>query len=668
MNNNRTDTTINNNSQTTTFITIFRSILVRKTIFNQLDQLPKKTNHIGNDYVKGRELIESPLSCLVVKYALPWDFIRHYLPLKRDGDHPLRTYAINRYCQNKRATLQTLKHLIEWSPEYQNKDDRVLDMVCRNGHLDILVYLDSSLNPKAPCTTKAVTNAIDGQHLQVVEYLINHRSEGYDVTAYEKAGYRGRIDILKLLIKHHKKRGSSDMSIDKCLVKAMRQSLRHFDTFQFIYQQLSKPLNSSESVEMVSNASMCGYLNIVQFFHEKNHQFPKDAIDNAAEYNQLKIVQFLNTNRTERCTTDAIDKAALNGYLDIVKYLTENRKEGCTTEAMDKAAENGYIETVKYLMENRTEGCTNNAMHFASTFGHLDVVKYLYHHQQRRPESEIVDALESSSEHEQEKTKLTDSKIIARWYAQLMSSMSSHGDLEGIKYCYENTPFRLEPRDMGRMNLEMSRYIMIDGGMKLDENEQIDCIRSSIYGNDLELLKLFHEGCHNRSKCLDNGIDLAAENGYLSMVEYLHFNCRHGGSGPCSKVAMDRAAANGHLKIVQFLHNHRTEGCTTAAMDRASGKSHHSIVQFLHRHRTEGCTTAAMDLAVWGSHFEIVSFLHYNRTEGCNVFINDPLRKNEVDINQFLILNHIVPDQPNNTITHNNKSVWGSFVDKFLNK
>lgn len=119
---------------------------------------------------------------------------------------------------------------------------------------------------------------------------------------------------------------------------------------------------------------------------------------------------------------------------------------------------------------------------------------------------------------------------------------------------------------------------------------------------------------HNTSEtCTTAAMDLAAAGNHLDLIQWLHLN-RHEGS---TASAMDEAAANGHLKMVQWLHRNRSEGCTTKAMDRAAFRGHLGMLQWLHESRTEGCTTDAMDEAARMGHLEIVQWLHSNRQEGC---------------------------------------------------
>ena len=136
----------------------------------------------------------------------------------------------------------------------------------------------------------------------------------------------------------------------------------------------------------------------------------------------------------------------------------------------------------------------------------------------------------------------------------------------------------------------------------------------------------------------EENMDLAARDGHLDAVKWLHENSKEG----CTKLAMDNAARNGHLEVVKWLHENRTEGCTTdamdftkslevikwlhenrkegcttRAMDFAAANGNLEIVKWLHTNRKEGCSTNAMDFAAWNGHLEVVKWLHYNRTEGC---------------------------------------------------
>ncbi|GMF22203.1 unnamed protein product [Phytophthora fragariaefolia] len=129
-------------------------------------------------------------------------------------------------------------------------------------------------------------------------------------------------------------------------------------------------------------AALSGHLHLVQRLSrrspEKFQRCCQEAMDSAAEFGHLEVVQWLHDNRQEGCTTDAMDMAACNGHLEIVLWLQNNRTEGCTTNAIDFAAQHGHLEVVQWLHYNRKEGATHYAMDNAATYGHLDVIRWLH--------------------------------------------------------------------------------------------------------------------------------------------------------------------------------------------------------------------------------------------------------------------------------------------------
>ncbi|CAK4207144.1 unnamed protein product [Aphanomyces euteiches] len=182
------------------------------------------------------------------------------------------------------------------------------------------------------------------------------------------------------------------------------------------------------------------------------------------------------------------------------------------------------------------------------------------------------------------------------------------------------------------------------------------------WAGQLEVLLLLQD----HARCTTNAMDVAARDGHLDIIHFLHYNRTEG----CTRQAMNLAARFNHMEIVAFLQEHRTEGCTsdgliwaashghvdmvellltrygdtistphamdsacqhgwlnvveclhglgqpctTDAMDYACLNGHFAIVKFLHLHRNEGATTRAMSFAAASGHFEIVKFLrshHY---------------------------------------------------------
>lgn len=91
--------------------------------------------------------------------------------------------------------------------------------------------------------------------------------------------------------------------------------------------------------------------------------------------------------------------------------------------------------------------------------------------------------------------------------------------------------------------------------------------------------------------------DLAARNGHVHIARFV--------ARKFSKQAMVLAASQGHLEMITFLHHNRNEGTTTDAMDVAATYGHLHVVRWLHLNRKEGCTTRAMDGAARNGHIQV---------------------------------------------------------------
>ncbi|KAF1788715.1 Ankyrin repeat-containing domain [Phytophthora cactorum] len=153
---------------------------------------------------------------------------------------------------------------------------------------------------------------------------------------------------------------------------------------------------------------------------------------------------------------------------------------------------------------------------------------------------------------------------------------------------------------------------------------------------------------HGRPTC--HTLEVAAFNGYLSILEWLHcgptglvlgtsvfreavrggklevLKWLHERQCPATSAAIEAAAGSGFLEVVQclytstkeWLHEDLHQSCTTWSMDNAARQGYLHVVKSLHFHRTEGCTAEAMSAAAENGHLDVVRWLHWNRTEGCD--------------------------------------------------
>ena len=150
-------------------------------------------------------------------------------------------------------------------------------------------------------------------------------------------------------------------------------------------------------------AALAGHLHLVQRVSRRHPETfdccCQEAMDSAAEFGHLDVLQWLHATRREGCTTDAMDMAACNGHLAIVQWLHEHRREGCTSNAMDFAAQHGHLAVIKWLHYNRHEGATHYAIDNAATSGHLDVIQWLHGHRDEGcSQSAVVNAIHAGHE------------------------------------------------------------------------------------------------------------------------------------------------------------------------------------------------------------------------------------------------------------------------------
>nr|KAJ3417709.1 hypothetical protein HK105_000893 [Polyrhizophydium stewartii] len=157
----------------------------------------------------------------------------------------------------------------------------------------------------------------------------------------------------------------------------------------------------------VISAIAYGQLRTVVWLHQRmpDGEWGAVAMDKAASFGEIQILDFLRCNRTEGCTQAAIDGAAGNGHIAVIEYLlahglvTVQPSTVCaaaaagrigvlewltangfsaafTPQAMDAAAGSG-IAVLEWFRTNRAEGCTPHALVTAAGAGAADVVAWL---------------------------------------------------------------------------------------------------------------------------------------------------------------------------------------------------------------------------------------------------------------------------------------------------
>ncbi|EGG18634.1 hypothetical protein DFA_04129 [Cavenderia fasciculata] len=378
----------------------------------------------------GKDIIKLPHLEMISLRAMPWNFIKHYLPDKDKVLVKRRWYIISKYCCHPNATLSTLQHLLEWSPDYDpqdqfesvhryliynvaskghrdilefllkrypninigskintittttvtpNQQDEIIDIASQHGYLSTVQLLSSIKGAK--CSTRAMDKAAENGHLDIVRYLHHNRSEGCTVYAMNAASMNGHFEIVEWL-NHNRTEGCPTKAMDHakslkivkylhrsgktCTTKAMDNAC-DLDIVKFLDENRSEGCSEQAIVFACSSGNAELIMSL-----EQTCTTDGLGLDCAVELDRIDIIQYMFKEFASSWTIDAMqsvfDYAAEKNKLDIVK------KE-CTSKAMDQAAFRGNLEVVKFLHFNRSEGCTTKAIDIASSTGHLDVIE-----------------------------------------------------------------------------------------------------------------------------------------------------------------------------------------------------------------------------------------------------------------------------------------------------
>lgn len=138
----------------------------------------------------------------------------------------------------------------------------------------------------------AIDSAAGNGHLDIVEFLHVHWSEGCTTDAMDYAAANDYFDVVRFLHEHRS---------EGCTTRAM------------------------------DSAALNGHLDVVQFLHEhRTEGCTTDAIDYAAREGHLDVIQFLFDNRSEGCTAKAMDHAVAGGHAAVVEFLQARGVERST--------------------------------------------------------------------------------------------------------------------------------------------------------------------------------------------------------------------------------------------------------------------------------------------------------------------------------------------------
>ncbi|KAF0717462.1 Aste57867_2277 [Aphanomyces stellatus] len=339
--------------------------------------------------------------------------------------------------------------------------------------------------------------------------------------------------------------------------------------------------------------------------------FHGNVIDVAAFLNQYAVLRFLHDHGHRGCTSDAMDHAARHGHLVMVDFLLAHYHCQSNLEsALHEAILHGHVEVMHYLQDTThvqlDRSQIRHIMCDIASMGHLAMLQLIF------------DPLVDSSEKVMHAAAGNGHLDIVQWlYSQNVRATSNtvaqaahNGHLDVVRFLHQHQPSTCQFHH---------RYIRV---MHFSEDYDVkpsrrDCFRHcmDIAAEHGYLKMVDYLGTHG-GHWSDDVMDYTAKHGHLHVLQRLHHfhQVLYGQDGtnppPCTTFAMDFAAANGHLNIVQWLHETFPQvGCSTAALDMAAGGNHMEVVQWLLAHRREGGSAWALDLATHGGHLEMLQYL-----------------------------------------------------------
>ncbi|EGG18611.1 hypothetical protein DFA_04105 [Cavenderia fasciculata] len=104
---------------TPTIKSLLQSVYIRQVIFYWVGEVSNITK-CQDDYIvvkplKGRDIVNIPHLGMITQYAMPWNFIKHYLPPNNKDNSSSsnilferRMDAITGYCAHRNATLNII--------------------------------------------------------------------------------------------------------------------------------------------------------------------------------------------------------------------------------------------------------------------------------------------------------------------------------------------------------------------------------------------------------------------------------------------------------------------------------------------------------------------------------------------------------------------------------
>ncbi|OQR95340.1 hypothetical protein THRCLA_07962 [Thraustotheca clavata] len=332
-----------------------------------------------------------------------------------------------------------------------------------------------------------------------------------------------------------------------------------------------------------------------------------------------------------------MDLAAMNGHFDIVKFLHyRDNGPGCTTRAIDGAATYGHINIVQFLVANRSEGFTTLALRGAVQNGYSKIVEYLMHrpHEQTFDEYFIPIHRVECRQAAEGKDYLGVLKCLCQpSFPNICQYDMPHTADFCPMHCISEENIYAALKDNPIPTLEyvhqnniiaIASSKMLEIVVKIGHAQSIRYVLEAIFRENDMPISLLDQ---------DNAPDP------WTPVNYDVTPCQHwSGSSPNYLSMLSLAVANGDFDTVKLLHRTGIKFSSYTAMDKAAEIGRLDIIKWLHTYRTEGCSFQAMPLAVKGGHKDVVKWFYEVKHFKCTAnSLKNAIANGDITMLKFLI-------------------------------
>jgi hypothetical protein len=299
----------------------------------------------------------------------------------------------------------------------------------------------------------------------------------------------------------------------------------------------------------------------LKLMYHAGYKFEEDidegCIVYAIERDDLENVKWLIKHGCP-CDEEAAISAADKGYLHIIKFL-HKKNQPIDSITPSTAAAGGYLDIIKYCVKNDIEW-SDDVIINAATFNQFEVCKWI--------NEEGYD------------------DYTCEWTPEITALFAEHGNLEAIKYAYENEVewiIKTCTNAASEGHIECLKYAH-ENGCPWDEDTTVEAASEG----HLECLKYAHE---NDCPWSPRAITLAAAHGHLECLKYAHEN----GCPMSDQVPLEKAAAGGHLNTLRYTFENGCKWGDTSCVLLYTVKEQHNLIDPFKKQQFFECLKFAVE-------------------------------------------------------------------------